>query len=99
MANDFSKNPLSIDSVMAATYQNSSPPNALAIFPRKIYWFNPANIGDLVNIIAADGKLLWAARCEVANQSQFFDAPVSDKWRDFQVSVLGSGTLYIYFST
>lgn len=96
---DFSGNPLVITAPMGATYLNSGPPNNLAVMPRKIYWLNPANIGDTFIINSADGRVLFTGRCEVANQSQFFDAPVSDKWRDFQVTTLASGTLYIYFST
>lgn len=99
MANNFANNPLIIDTPMGATYLNSSPPNKLAIYPRKIYWLNPANIGDTFAINDANGVPLFAGRCEVANQSQFFDAPVSDKWRDFIVPTISSGTLYIYFST
>jgi hypothetical protein len=99
MANTFQNNPIVIDTVMVVTYLNSSPPNKLAIYPRKIYWLNPANIGDTFVINDPQGNLLFEGRCEVANQSQYFDAPVSDKWRDFIVNTLASGTLIIYFST
>ncbi len=62
----------------------------------KVYWFNPTAIGNAFTITDGTGKVLIEGRCEVANQSQVFDFPKPIRWKNFQVTVLGSGTLLIY---
>jgi len=64
----------------------------------KIYWFNPAAIGDVVNIgDPISGLTLLNLRCEVANQTQVIDwTPNPRLWQDFEIDTFGSGTLYIF---
>lgn len=96
MSTIVNKNPLVIDAVMANSFFNTTghnPTNA-PLHIREIYWYNPANIGDLLTITDGSGNVVKQARCEVANQSQVFD--MHDKpVQDFQVTVLGSGTVYM----
>jgi hypothetical protein len=62
----------------------------------RIYWFNPANVGDLATITDGGGNIITPMRCEVANQSQVFYAVTNDDpIQDFQVTEIDSGTLYI----
>lgn len=96
MTNVLNFNPYAITGVMAATFKNSTPitPHAGPIFLKEIYWLNPATIGDLFTVTDGNGNVIKAGRCEVAGQSQVFQ--MYDKQvTDFQVTVLGSGTLYI----
>ena len=100
MSNNLLLNPIEIDAIMSGYYQAS----ILAINQRpylrieKIYWFQPANVGDQAVIEDLSGNFLFQAQCEVASQSQVFDWNAKPKtWKDFRVTNLGSGRLYIYF--
>lgn len=76
----------------------SSLGSPLTLIVEKIYWFNPANIGDLVDIgDPISGLTLLNLRCEVADQSQVIDWTSNPRlWQDFEVGTISSGTLYIY---
>lgn len=64
----------------------------------KVYWFNPASIGDLVEIgDPISGLTLLNIRCEIADYNQIFDWTSNPRvWQDFEVGRIDSGTLYIY---
>jgi hypothetical protein len=102
MSNNYNVNPIVLDSTMASGWKaltNLGSPLG-AVLVEKIYWENPATIGDVVTItdgFATNPVTLLALRCEVANQSQLVDWTSHPKaWRDFEVTAIGSGTLYIY---
>lgn len=63
----------------------------------RVYWFNPTTIGDTFTLQDASGNVILTARCETANQSQFFDfsfLPISVN--GVGCAQLSSGVLYIY---
>lgn len=98
MANNFNQLPIRLDSAMGSTYQNSSPPNNLSLYPTMVYWFNPLNVGDVFTITDAGAvNVLLQGRCEVANQSQVFAIPNGTKWFDFKLTALSTGVIYIWF--
>lgn len=99
MFNNFSNSPMILDSVMPSTYRNSSPVNNLSVYPLRIYWFNPATIGDTFQFQAPDGSDLFDGRCEAAGQSQYFDVAPGTEWKDWKLATLASGKLYLYFKT
>lgn len=100
MANDLTRLPIVLDSTMSSTFRNSSPGwGPLSIYPLKIYWFNPVNIGDTFVIADAAGKTLFEGRCEVANQSQYFDIAANTKWFDWQLNTIGSGKIELWYKT
>ena len=103
MANDFTSLPIKVDTAMTVTYQNSTGcPNNLSLYPLKIYWYDPAATGDTFVITAGSAttsQVLFEGRCESTSQSQYFDVASCDRWKDFSVSTLGSGVLWLYFKT
>lgn len=99
MANNFNQLPIRVDTAMTVTYQNSSPPNNLSIYPTLVYWFNPGTIGDSFSIVDSAGNVLLQGRAEVANQSQIFAIPGGTRWNDWKATTLVSGVLEIWFKT
>ena len=94
MANDLTVNPIRVDTVMASA---AAPGQPMSV--KLVYWFNPSASGDAFSI--HDGSsgvpVQLEGRAEAANGSQAFYFEPTQIWRDFQVSVIGSGVLYIYF--
>lgn len=99
MANNLTSNPIAVDTVFttpAFAASNEQPTNS-ELMIKEIYWYNPINIGDTFSITLADGTtVIRQGRCEVANQSQVFRM-WDIRLRNFQVPVLSSGTLFIYY--
>lgn len=63
----------------------------------RVYWLNPATIGDTFMLTDGTGHVILSGRCEVANQSQFFDfSTLPIEVNGIGVGQLSSGTLYIY---
>ena len=101
MSNLLTANPMVITAAMASGYKAlvaSSLGTLSTLRIDKIYWENPLTAGDTVTIIdPQDSIAMLPLRCEVAGQSQVIDWSARPKlWRDFQVSQISSGTLYIY---
>jgi hypothetical protein len=96
---DVSQNPVEIHFVMSSSYQNSSPPNNLALYPRRIEWDNPASAGHVVTIKDGSGAVVFQATAKSAGDSQYFVQRAPVRWNDFIVSRIDSGTLYLYFKT
>ena len=100
-------NPILIDSVMVLSYQNSgSAPNNLQIYPRAIKWDNPGAAGHEVTITDINGQVLFNHTA----QAQFKGCYVrlnrggggggnSVRWKDFIVTKIDSGELYIWYSS
>lgn len=65
----------------------------------KVYWFNPAAVGDTFTLVdATKGVLILTGRCEAANQSQLFDQSnglSATTFNGLGCSQLSSGTLYV----
>lgn len=93
MSNSLTTNPIVIDSVMGSV---GGLGKRLPI--KLIYWFNPTTAGHAFSIHdgSAGTHILLEGRAEADNQSQLFKFDPAQTWTDFQVSVLGSGKLYIY---
>lgn len=101
MANDFSSNPLRIDTAMAATYQHSSPPNNLSIYPRRIVWYDPT-AADTFLIADPNGQTLYEGIAATTGVTVDFEVAPGVKWRDFKVTFpvhTGSGVIFIYFTS
>jgi hypothetical protein len=103
MANSLLVNPVKIDTFMSTSFKAQTL-TSLGSFQtlrvEKVYWENPANIGDIVTIVdPISGSALLPLRCEVAGQSQVVDwTPKPHLWSDFEVSQITSGTLYIWLA-
>lgn len=99
MSNNLLVNPVVITATMGSSFKASLPAVNVGVYLRveKIIWESPATIGDQLVIEDPQGNVLFPATCEVAGQSQIFDWVANPKiWSDFQVTTLGSGTVYIY---
>jgi hypothetical protein len=99
MSNNLTVNPVVVNTAMGSTFQASLPAinQRPYVLVEKVLWETPASIGDTVSIVDSQGNVLLPLTCEVASQSQIVDWSAHPKiWRDFQVTVLGSGTLYVY---
>lgn len=100
MANNFTANPIAVDTVFTSpTFANSTKlPTNSELKLMEVYWYNPTNIGDTFVITLADGNtVVRRGRCEVANQSQVFRM-WGIRIRDFIVPTLSSGSLFIYYN-
>ena len=93
MANDFTVNPMVVDTAMGAAAGLSNP-----IRVKRVYWFRPTDVAHTFNIgdTSTAANILLEGQCEVVNQSQVFDLS-GQIWKDFRVDTLGSGTMYIFF--
>jgi hypothetical protein len=99
MANTWNS-PFILDTVMSNTYRNTvGPVNNLSIFPLRVYWLNPSNIGDTFQFVDPNGVVIFEGRCEVANQSQYFDVANPDKWIDWKLGTLSSGKIELYYKS
>ena len=112
MANLLNQNPIIITGSMATSYKaqvaggiGAAPRNLptgqgtlLTLVVEKIYWRNPASVGDTISIgDPISGLELANLRCEVNGQSQVLDWTANPKiWQDFEINSFPSGTLYIY---
>lgn len=103
MANDFSSQPMVLDSTMLAGYQDPSnnPPNNLGIYPRIIHWDGADLVaGDTFEIDDSAGDILFAATCPANGQGQYFDVAEGVRWeRLWQLVTLSHGKLYIWYTT
>jgi len=92
MANDLATRPIKVDTVMGAGAGLGRPLKVTSV-----YWFNPTSVGDTFTIIdPVSSKVLLQGRAEADAQSQIFDFAAPQDWRDFRVSALVSGILFIY---
>ena len=61
---------------------------------RAVYWYNPATAGDLANFVDNYGNVIIPLRCEVDNQSLFYELNIMCD--GINCDDLDSGTVYIY---
>ena len=101
MANDFTSNPLILDTAMVGGYQaQSGVPNGLMLYPRVIRWDAPVAAGDQFQIEDSNGNILFKATCAANGQGEDFEVAEGVRWEDlWTLSLIDSGTLYIYFTT
>jgi hypothetical protein len=71
-----------------------SPKTGSSVFIKFVYWYNPANIGDLISLKDENGRVIVPGRCEVASESQWL--PIWSKYSSINCDDMDSGTLYIY---
>lgn len=95
MSNIYTTRPIKIDATMAANFSTQTGAHVpLRVF--KVYWETPTTIDHKFTIVDGGGTcVLLEGNCEVAKQSQMFEFPPV-RWKDFKVTVLGSGILWIY---
>ena len=91
---DLTINPIVVTGTMVSVASLARP-----IPVKLVYWFNPTTTGHDFNIHdgSSAANVLLEGQAEANNQSQLFKFDPPSVWPDFQVSVLGSGKLYIYF--
>jgi hypothetical protein len=105
--------PIVINDVMPATYQNSgAAPNNLSIYPRRIEWVPPYSQkggpglgGQVLRIEDGHGKVLFqhTASSQLENVYVLLtggnpNARGGVKWKDFIVTVMEGGRLFIWYS-
>lgn len=89
MANNFSTNPWTIDSVMASAYK-------AGVYLGNIIWDEQAAAGDQVVIVDQNGKLILDTKASAQNVFQNLG---KIGWvNGFQVTTLGSGKLTVAIS-
>ena len=104
-------NPIVITGSMATSYKTqlaAAAPNAgknntsygtlTTLIVEKIYWANPASVGQSITIgDPISGLTLAYLQCEVAGSAILLDWQSNPKiWQDFELNSMPSGTLYIY---
>jgi len=100
-------NPILIDSAMALSYQNGgSAPNHFQIYPRVIKWNNPGAAGHKVIITDINGKVLFTHTaqaqykgCYVVLNRNSGGGGSGVRWKDFIVTQIDSGELFIWYTT
>lgn len=101
MANVVSSTPYSFTSAMAASFHNTSgsTPASGPINIQSIVWETPAHVGDEVTVTDGSGMTLahWVAnKQDVANGAVQIPLQAANAMvKDFQVTAVSSGTLYI----
>lgn len=98
-------NPTIIIAPMAQTWQNGGTAvNNLALYPRRIFWDAPAAPGDALQIEDGHGTVLFRATARAQYDSQYAIISGGPKWaggtrwRDFIVTEMDSGSLFIWFT-
>jgi hypothetical protein len=103
MANNFTSNPIILDTVMASGYQATilGVPNNLKLYPRVIHWDAPTTAGHQFEIDdAVVGNILFKATCRANNQGEYYEVADGVRWpAQWKLVTLQSGVLYIYFTT
>lgn len=63
----------------------------------RVYWYNPITPGDTFVLTDIAGDIIVQGRCEVANQSQWFDfSAMPVEVTGVAMGALSSGTLFVY---
>jgi len=94
MANNFSTNPMVIDSVMSATAKNSGATYTGQYRIKAIHWDNNnAAPGGQATLLDELGNPFWS---ETAASSQFATIVPPQVVNDFKCTVLAQGKIYIY---
>jgi hypothetical protein len=83
MANDISRNPMVIDTVMAVPYPH-------VIFIENIAWTD-FGVADSLIIKDGTGGLILDTKTTAANTSNYQNFPVKGKYHGFQVTTLTAG--------
>jgi hypothetical protein len=113
MANLYTNNPMELDTPWTSTTIPAAllPPTSAAstspparnepIEAKRIEWFNPATIGDVLRIEDVNGNPIIDALCEVSAGSQVVfqstEAPVKLKMGGWVLKTIGSGKVIIYY--
>lgn len=95
MANIYNANPIIIDTVMGAGITNE---RIMPIHVKTIRWVGGTTAGHQATITdgSAGASILWRAICQNANIEINSLLPQMLTWKNFRVTVLASGILYIY---
>lgn len=101
MANNFTSNPIVVDSAMASSYKSSVAATLGSLFTLRIQqvrWLDVGTVGDELRIIdPSSGIELIHERLTVASQEIVVDFSALGKiWRDFQVVQRDSGRVEIH---
>ena len=111
MANSYTSQPIVIDTVMAAGWKAEQAAAATPIFAAaanavgfrvtKVLWVNPTTVSHTFVIVDSNDAtlVLLEGTCGVANEDVPYDHfdPIGAPWRDFKVTTLDSGKLYIWY--
>jgi len=100
-------NPILIDSIMALSWQNGgSAPNNLQIYPRVIKWDNPSAGGHELIITDINGQVLFTHTAQAQFKGCYVrlnrgggGGGVGVRWKDFIVTKIDSGELFIWYTT
>ena len=97
MSNSLLQDPIILTQAMTGTYKTLSGLVDLALRIERVLWVGPVSPGDTFTIVDANGYVLLSRTCSVAHQDVDTDFNANPElWRDFQLSQISSGTLYIY---
>ena len=99
--NLLTRNPIIVVAPMASSYKSAVATTLGSLFTlqvAKIQWSDAVSVNDFVRIIdPGSGELLQEIQNVAANSNYFIDFSARPRlWRDFRVSQIDSGTLYIY---
>lgn len=108
MANDYNSKPIVIDAVMASGWKALqtlvAAANAVGFHVTKVLWVGPTTVGhafEIKSVTSGTPITLLKGTCAVASEdvdySHFDDVSGGAPWRDFQVTTLDSGVLYIWY--
>jgi hypothetical protein len=99
MSNALTVRPISITTVMATGHQvavSAQAGNTVPVYVKRISWVGPTTAGDTVTIIdPISSTILFTAKAATADIGRTLVFEVHKPWRDYQVTVLSSGTLRI----
>jgi len=100
--------PIVVEAVMTLSWFNGGgSPNNLAIVPRRILWDNAGAAGHAVLIVDGNGTVLFKATATAQFDSKYailtggrgsLHNRGGARWKDFQVTQLDSGQLYIWYT-
>jgi len=100
VANQFTSNPISLDTVWTA---GAIPAGLTALTSpqqfRYVKWINPVTVGDTVVITDLNGNVLLTATCAVAKQDidlWHSSRPIAFKDNKWVLLTLASGKVYLY---
>ena len=99
--NLLARNPIVIVTPMTSSFKSAVATTLGSLFTlqvAKVEWSNAVTAGDFVRVIdPGSGEALLELKNLAANSNYFVDfSPRPRIWRDFRVSQIDSGTLYIF---
>lgn len=89
MANDLGASPYKVDTAAVITTNS--------VFVKQMVWQEPSAAAQDLTVLDSDGRILWDENALAGGVGVSIEQDINQMCNGLNVSVIDSGTLYIYF--